>query len=208
MRQQLITMLELQERMNRKVHPDWIGQRFAWHRALWIECGELIEHHGYKWWKKQVPDWEHVRLEVVDIWHFGMSMRFDGSNTPQQIADEMLEELRLAPPVELPLPEAVEALVSGVLAERRFPVNRFWSVMAAAGLDSDSLFTAYVGKNVLNFFRQDNGYKDGTYRKQWAGREDNEHLSELMKQLDNTDSAFPERLYEALSNRYTASQGS
>ena len=208
MRQQLITMLEMQESMNRKVHPDWIGQRFAWHRALWIECGELIEHHGYKWWKKQEPDWEHVRLEVVDIWHFGMSMRFDGSNTPEQIADEMLEELRLVPQAGLSLLEAVEALVSAVLAERRFPLSRFWPVMAAAGLDNNSLFTAYVGKNVLNFFRQDNGYKDGSYRKQWAGREDNEHLSELMKHLDNTDSAFPARLYAALAERYLQSQGS
>jgi dimeric dUTPase (all-alpha-NTP-PPase superfamily) len=205
-RQQLITMLEMQERMNLKVHPDWIRQRFAWHRALWIECGELIDHHGYKWWKKQEPDWEHVRLEVVDIWHFGMSMRFDGRNTPEQIADEMLEELRLDPPPALPLLEAVEALVSAVLAERCFPVSRFWTVMAAAGLDSDSLFTAYVGKNVLNFFRQDHGYKDGSYRKQWAGKEDNEHLAALMKNLDSTDSAFPERLYEALAQRYLQSQ--
>ncbi len=208
MRQQLITMLEMQERMNRKVHPDWIAQHFAWYRALWIECAELIEHHGYKWWKKQQPDWEHIRLEVVDIWHFGMSMRFDGSNTPRQIADEMIDELGLSPPADLPLLEAVEALASGVLGDRRFRVSHFWSVMNAAGMDSDSLFAAYVGKNVLNFFRQDNGYKDGSYRKQWAGKEDNEHLSELMKQLDNADSSFPQRLYEALSNRYLQSQGS
>ena len=206
MRQQLITMLDMQERMNRKVHPDWINQHFAWYRALWIECGELIEHHGYKWWKKQQPDWEHIRLEVVDIWHFGMSMRFDGHNTPQQIADEMLSELAGDTPADLPLLEAVEALVSCVLVERRFPLNRFWPVMSAAGLDSDSLFAAYVGKNVLNFFRQDNGYKDGSYRKNWAGREDNEHLSELMKHLDSTDSAFPQRLYAALAERYGASR--
>ena len=74
--------------------------------------------------------------------------------------------------------------------------------MEAAGLDSDSLFTAYVGKNVLNFFRQDHGYKDGSYHKQWDGREDNEHLSELLECLDRHDSAFPERLYAALEERY------
>lgn len=37
-----------------------------------------------------------------------------------------------------------------------------------------------MGKNVLNRFRQANGYrtaiKEGTYRKLWGGREDNEHL--------------------------------
>ena len=52
MRARITTMLNLQDSMNRKVHADWIAQRFAWYRAAWIECGELIEHHGYKWWKK------------------------------------------------------------------------------------------------------------------------------------------------------------
>ena len=103
MLQQLTTMLEMQDRMNRKVHPDWIAQDFAWYRALWIECGELIEHYGYKWWKHQQPAWEHVRLEIVDIWHFGMSMRFDGSNTPTTIAAAMLEELRAESPRSLEL---------------------------------------------------------------------------------------------------------
>jgi len=202
MLQQLTTMLEMQDRMNRKVHPDWIAQDFAWYRALWIECGELVEHHGYKWWKKQEPAWEHVRLEVVDIWHFGMSMCFDGRNTPAQIAAVLVAELEADPPATLPLPEAVEALAGEVLATRRFPVSRFWSVMQAAGLGLDALFTAYVGKNVLNFFRQDHGYKQGTYRKQWQGREDNEHLSELAGSLDSRDPAYAEQLYQALGNRY------
>jgi hypothetical protein len=48
----------------------------------------------------------------------------------------------------------------------------------------EELYRRYVGKNVLIFFRQDNGYKDGIYRKTWEGREDNEHLVELMTSLD------------------------
>ena len=35
-------------------------------------------------------------------------------------------------------------------------------------------------KNVLNKFRQDNGYKEGTYRKIWNGKEDNVVLSEIL----------------------------
>jgi hypothetical protein len=42
MRDQFTAMLDMQDRMNIKVHPEWIKQNFAWHRALWIECGELI----------------------------------------------------------------------------------------------------------------------------------------------------------------------
>jgi len=202
MLQQLTTMLEMQDRMNRKVHPDWINQQFAWYRALWIECGELIEHYGYKWWKHQQPAWEHVKLEIVDIWHFGMSMRFDGTSTPAQIAAGMLEELRLAPPQTMELREAVEALAGRALVGREFAVGPFWSLLQAAGMTPDELFTAYVGKNVLNFFRQDHGYKDGSYRKTWQGREDNEHLAELLGQLDSRSPRYADELYGALAARY------
>jgi hypothetical protein len=71
-------------------------------------------------------------------------------------------------------------------------------------LDFDALYRHYVGKNVLNFFRQDHGYKDGTYKKIWQGREDNEHLMDLLKQLDSAAGDYAEQLYAALSARYAA----
>jgi len=52
MRQKLLTMLAMQDSMNTKVHPEWITQNYEWYRAVWIECGELMDHQGYKWWKK------------------------------------------------------------------------------------------------------------------------------------------------------------
>lgn len=59
------------------------------------------------------------------------------------------------------------------------------------------------GKNVLNFFRQDHGYQEGTYRKSWHdGREDNEHLVELVHSLDASRISFQEDLYKALKTRY------
>ena len=142
-----------------------------------------------------------MKLEIVDIWHFGMSMRFDGASTPAQIAAGMLEELRLAPPQTMELREAVEALAGRALVGREFAVGPFWSLLQAAGMTPDELFTAYVGKNVLNFFRQDHGYKDGSYRKTWQGREDNEHLAELLGQLDSRSPRYADELYGALAAR-------
>jgi len=74
MKQQLATMLELQNNMNTKVHADWREQQFEWYRAIWIECAELLDHYGWKWWKKQTPDVDQIALELVDIWHFGLSL--------------------------------------------------------------------------------------------------------------------------------------
>ncbi len=100
------------------------------------------------------------------------------------------------------LREAVEALAGRALVGREFPVGHFWSLLQAAGMTPDELFTAYVGKNVLNFFRQDHGYKDGSYRKTWQGREDNEHLAELLGQLDSRSPRYADELYGALAARY------
>jgi len=97
---------------------------------------------------------------------------------------------------------ATEALARETLISRSFPVAAFLDVMHAVELTPEALYCAYVGKNVLNFFRQDNGYQEGTYRKEWRGREDNEHLHELLTLLDNTSSTFPDDLYAALAQRY------
>jgi|TARA_B110000902_G_scaffold243951_1_gene296723 dimeric dUTPase (all-alpha-NTP-PPase superfamily) len=201
MRDQFNAMLAMQDRMNTKVHPEWIKQNFAWHRALWIECGELIDHYGYKWWKKQTPAMEQVKLEIVDIWHFGMSMLFDGRSV-EQIAASLVSDLNAGNVPKRGVLEATEELATSVLATRKFSIVDFMSMLDSADMSLDDLYLAYVGKNVLNFFRQDNGYKEGTYIKNWAGREDNEHLVELSQQLDTSAGDFSDQLYKALDNRY------
>jgi dimeric dUTPase (all-alpha-NTP-PPase superfamily) len=205
MQKQFLTMLQLQHAMNTKVHPQWIDQHFAWYRALWIECGELMDHQGYKWWKKQTADTEQVKLEIVDIWHFGLSMvitRFNG-DLPAA-AEAMQAELSATVRSDEGVLLATEALASHTLRTRDFSVGKFWDLLLAAGMSADALFTAYVGKNVLNFFRQDHGYKDGSYIKQWQGREDNEHLVEIVAALDPAADDYSEQLYAGLAERYAA----
>ena len=202
MKQALVNMLTMQHNMNTRVHENWVEQNFEWYRAAWIECGELIEHYGYKWWKKQEPEMEQVRLEVIDIWHFGLSALFRDGKGIEQIATEIDAELAAHSPTGQGVREATEELALHALQTKGFSPARFWDLMLASGLDFDSLYTAYVGKNVLNFFRQDNGYKEGTYVKNWAGREDNEHLVELVAKLDKNAEDFSQQVYEALQNRY------
>ena len=66
------------------------------------------------------------------------------------------------------------------------------------------LYCQYVGKNVLNMFRQDKGYKEGTYQKIWNGREDNEYLVEIIGSLDSSRSEFKDEVYAALESAYPA----
>ena len=69
----LETMVALQESHNVQVASDWRSRGLPFQRAIWVECAELLDHFGWKWWKRQAPDLGQVKLELVDIWHFGLS---------------------------------------------------------------------------------------------------------------------------------------
>jgi hypothetical protein len=202
LKQALINMLTMQYSMNTRVHEDWVNQDFEWYRAIWMECGELIDHYGYKWWKKQTPDLPQVQLEAIDIWHFGLSALFRDGKSIEVLGEEIYDELQSHRPSGLGVRESTEALALHSLETHSFSPSLFWDLMLASGLDFDALYSAYIGKNVLNFFRQDHGYKDGSYIKQWAGREDNEHLVDLIAELDEKADDFADQVYGALESRY------
>ena len=87
--------------------------------------------------------------------------------------------------------------------KNQFKLKYFWQLLFAAGMTFDDLYKQYVGKNVLNFFRQDHGYKDGSYKKVWQGREDNEHLTEIQDSLDVSAADFSDQIYQQLKLRYS-----
>lgn len=201
MQAQILTMLTLQDSMNCKVHPQWREQGYEWYRAIWVECAELMDHYGWKWWKKQQPDVEQVQLELIDIFHFGLSSLLAKNIPVEQLSVELETALRVRyEKKEFRL--ALEDFVQLTLNQRGFNVDAFVQLMASAELGFHALYRGYVGKHVLNFFRQDNGYKDGSYIKNWAGREDNEHLVDLMASLDAGSQNFKDDLYAGLSQRY------
>ena len=196
------TMLDLQDKMNTKVHPNWREQGYEWYRAAWIECAELMDHAGYKWWKHAEPDIEQIQLEVVDIWHFGMSALLVENTDTDALAADIVTDLSAGSDASLTLLEASEALASACITSESFSTSAFLNLMRASDLSFDQLYRMYVGKNVLNFFRQDHGYKDGSYVKVWDGREDNEHLSDILSRLDASDACFAEAVYKGLSDSY------
>ncbi|MFA6630524.1 MAG: dUTPase, partial [Sulfuricurvum sp.] len=63
------------------------------------------------------------------------------------------------------------------------------------------LYRLYVGKNILNQFRQDHGYKEGHYIKIWNGLEDN---AVMKSAWEKNGDLTPEALYELLKKAYPA----
>ena len=197
---QIAVMLEMQHAMNTKVHEKWFEQNYEWYRAIWIECAEMLEHHGWKWWKHQTPDVEQVKMELVDIFHFGLSSRIDGELSFDEIAEELAGEM-LEPVVKDDFKQTLEILAGQAVMYQHFDGASFAGCMEQIEMPFEELFKSYVGKNTLNFFRQDNGYKDGTYIKEWDGQEDNEVLVEILETLDPTHEEFKNQVYKGLAER-------
>jgi hypothetical protein len=216
---QATTMLSMQAAMNSKVDPDWVSARHPYLRAIVIEGAEAIEHHGWKWWKKQDKDLAQLQMELIDIWHFILSeilLNNDG-NEGESLAQlqELLTEADLPslkhrkisfdgqdyPLNAMNLIQKLELLIA-VSVSKRIELELFESIMIDCKVDWTELYCQYVGKNVLNFFRQDHGYKEGTYQKIWSGREDNEYLVEIMATLNPDTSSFRDDIYSALEQLY------
>ncbi|MFT6208541.1 MAG: dimeric dUTPase (all-alpha-NTP-PPase superfamily) [Colwellia sp.] len=200
---QIKQMLTMQDAMNTRVSDTWQENGYEWYRAIWVECAEMLDHHGWKWWKHQEIDIAQVQLELVDIFHFGLSLRLMTGETVTSITDTLSTELTESSG-EKDFKIALENLASAAVTNKSFDAIALADCMRLMNMDLDELFRQYVGKNTLNFFRQDHGYKEGTYIKVWHGEEDNEVLANLVNTLDASASDFQQQLYAALEAKYPA----
>lgn len=206
------TIVELQDKMNCTVDPAWVESKNDFLLAVAMESAEAIDHLGtWKWWKASSTDLEQLRLELVDILHFLVS---------QIILETSGDLLKAACVLSAPW-DADSVIVDGkpisyaaltctgrlklqmaLGSVGRYCLGLFHQIVNDSQMTVNDLFNRYVSKNVLNNFRQAQGYKDGSYTKIWGGREDNDHLVEIMHQFDSCDSAFTLNIEEALNARY------
>jgi len=220
----ILQMLKLQQQLNDATNGEgWEngitknGKIIDWRRCSYLECAELIESYPWKHWKNidAKPDYENIKIEAVDIWHFIMSQaltdyktgelgtieeladnivnlpNFDDFTTPHQPTEKNYYEQ-----IEV-VEELMRTLFCGGSTEKL--IMDFISVAMQSGLNLDSLYKLYVGKNILNQFRQDHGYKEGSYIKIWNGEEDNVTMQRI---LDEEPEITPEALYAKLEEAY------
>lgn len=202
-------MVRMQHSLNCQINPEWVTAGFAWHRAAWLEAGELMEHLGWKWWKAQTLNIVQAQIEVIDILHFLLSdyIVHHGTAAATILAEEIndpeakvvLYRGRLQRLDELDTKEVIDVFASqaatGVLSARVFDELR-----QRVKLNWSDVYRMYMAKNALNIFRQANGYKEGRYVKDWLGEEDNVFLEKI---LDANPSIDLHALSATLSERYS-----
>ncbi len=221
----LLEMFQLQQKLNDDTNGlNWEkgynkhDRIINWRRCIYMECAELIDSFNWKHWKdiNIAPDWDNITIELVDIWHFIMSLGLEeyenkslgGINdivsyiTETKYFDEFCTD-SITPINDdtLSIINSIEHMMKDTMIQADFYkiVDDFFSVAIECGLDMDTLYKYYLGKNVLNGFRQDNGYKEGTYQKMWKGQEDNDVM---MKMLEEDDTLTANTLYAKLKEVY------
>ena len=222
-------MMSLQDEGNRSLFPDWEERDLGWDTAILVEAAELIDHLAWKWWKAGSTDVAQAQMEVVDIWHFLLSQLIlqepallyrNKAEVPEgQMAEyfrarctlrNMAVRIMRAPETSSSIDTdkligSVKKFLSFVLSEAYLPVDTFYHflpVIAKSGLTFDDLYFKYIGKNILNRFRWSNGYKEGSYVKDWLGQEDNQYLMDLLSSTDKVGEELQEYLELGLELRY------
>ena len=223
----ILLMLQLQNQLNDATNgEDWTkgitknGKTINWRRCIYMECAEMVDSFSWKHWKalNAEPDWDNHQIEVVDVWHFIMSLAIENYSMTLRGGIEELainisqldsftkvdvkEEFYASQNVVI---EKVENLIRLAVSQEDLEleklISEFFDLVVMSGLDLETLYRLYVGKNILNQFRQDNGYKDGSYIKVWAGQEDNVVMKRIWE--ENGD-IKPDILYKELVKSYAS----
>ena len=220
----ILQMLQLQQELNDATNgKEWEkgitknGKQINWKRCTYLECAELIESYPWKHWKNidAKPDYANIKIEAVDIWHFIMSQgledyKIKNLGSIEDLASQInaLENFPKFTAKTIPTTkdyyeqiEVVEVLMKTLFCKDNTEklTEAFIDVAVQSGLNLDSLYKLYVGKNILNKFRQDHGYKDGSYIKIWNGEEDNVMMQSILEKEENIS---PDGLYTALKKAY------
>ena len=221
----ILLMLQLQNQLNDATNgEEWTkgvtknGKTINWKRCIYMECAEMVDSFSWKHWKAidKAPDWENHQIEVIDVWHFIMSLAIENYaqemrggvedlalNISQSSSFTKVESAQEAFAPQSEVIEQVEEIIRLAIAKDSLDlealIENFFTLVSMSGLNLEKLYRLYVGKNILNQFRQDNGYKDGSYVKVWNGEEDNVVMKRIWE--ENGD-IKPENLYKELVKAY------
>jgi dimeric dUTPase (all-alpha-NTP-PPase superfamily) len=195
------------------------GKSIDWKRCIYMECAEMVDSFAWKHWKNisDETDWDNLKIECVDVWHFVMSLMLQEYkvNNFGSLEDILKSVESMQSYIQLQnesstcsdnnlIMEKIELVMFDVLNKDELVLKKllkdFFELCVMCGLDFDELYQLYVGKNILNQFRQDHGYKDGTYIKVWNGDEDNVVMQKLFKE---NSSITPQELYAKLKSSYS-----
>ncbi len=204
-----LKIVNLQKAFNDKVAPGWQQdiehKKYDYWMAVLDETAEVLGSRHWKWWKDSSAlgeiDWDNVQVELIDIFHFMLSISIQ-INHQDTIFMSLMSIEKSNNDNHLPPERAPDFF------------NKFWNEFMMAvwqkslpllvvkwteywyksGGDFNTLARDYFIKNALNDIRQEFGYATGGYQKMWRSVsdpsklvEDNEVAGNLLKTKEITE---------------------
>ncbi len=232
-------MAGLRERFQARVAgDDWREHHLHFSLAATVELAEVLEEMDILWchWRKPDHPVDNglLLLELVDLSSVFMDQilqdipvaEFAPVMDPNTIAYKLGDIVNATwnAHYDVMSQEGVHqsdesAVMLGYLVELRQTVAEnnpieglgvIGAMLAMLGLNPNDLYGWFLGKNVLNLFRQDNGYMQGTYFKRWGAEQDVQVLARILrlarstgyKTVSDQDGKF---VYETLKEAYVKS---
>jgi dimeric dUTPase (all-alpha-NTP-PPase superfamily) len=219
MKNKILEMFSLQEQLNNNTNGiDWKSgitnkeRLINWNRCIYMEISEFIESFNWKHWKNinGTIDYENAKIELVDVWHFLMSEILKNNYSLVEINKIVLDTYESIyiqkddkyTETIIKLAEDVMRDALSIQVSIDSYVRHFITLTASFGLSFDELYLLYIGKNCLNEFRQNNGYKEGTYSKMHNGLEDNVIMQNILNRNPNISYS---KLYDQLEKQVVQS---
>lgn len=98
-------IFEKQIELNKRINPDLYTDikdpevRRKWflnfELALRQESCEAVDSLNWKWWKKDEEDWDNIKIELVDMLHFWVSMCTVADLNAQDVMDLYFKKNKL-----------------------------------------------------------------------------------------------------------------
>ena len=181
--------VQMQTEFNNKVAPGWMHDiqnvKYDFWMAILDETTEVLNSKHWKWWKDSTKhgdvDWTNVRVELVDLFHFILSLTIQQKN----------EQLLFASFINFEINEVTKK--DRLIRDENY-FKEFWDLFLMAvqikslplvavkwvefwyraGYNAEDLFKDYRIKNMLNKLRQKYGYgAKNNYKKMWPGIQEN-----------------------------------
>ena len=127
-----------------------------WDKAIRIELAEYEDSFDWKWWKSGHDNIANAKMELIDVLHFAISRSL--TNT---VKADLIDSLS----------ESYDERFKGFYNTSDLYENsenfyhKLFGLFNKHNMDIEGIYRLYMQKNLLNIFRQKNGYVEGTYDK-------------------------------------------
>lgn len=198
-------IVNMQDELNEKVIPGWREANLNWSNAVLSECNEYLDCFHWKWWKSgpdgaelgEVIDKDNLIVESIDLLHLLISQYLSETKSSNEHLGDLLtstykkiqeknEALTCIGSVSFDIVKTMKVLLSNSIdAQPGYAITALMVILDDLGLSAVDIYEHYLSKNLLNFFRNLNGYKDPNvnYPKYVDGIEDNVIFKNIVSQI-------------------------